>query len=397
MKKAVSTAWAALLGAGMMLSQAQPVLAQDVTIDGAPVVLQVTTADAAQGAEAGADAAVEGADVAAEGGEGVVADGQAAGSAAGGVVEKEVESFRLFGETQDGRMLIRTDGGDEYVSKDDLAAVLPELSLDGFPIMEETAALGQGTNGDDVKMLQQVLADLGYLEGDIDGSYGGGTAGAVSKFQEERGLEATGNADVYTMMLIRAIKVGIPESVTVSSKGFESPEEKFPQIVDNVDADLEAFMEPKWRWRFDEESQTGEIDPGIALGTFAVETPAIDKINGTAGIKLHVTKDEATGVYVLTPAIVVETESASRPYMQGAALKGSSTIKLEETETTGELSGITMYETSYIKLTPEALEALAAGEVESITLQGKNKSYDIAVSIDSENVKAFAESCEGLE
>jgi len=89
----------------------------------------------------------------------------------------------------------------------------------------------------------------------------------------------------------------------------------------------------------------------------------------------------------------VETESASRPYMQGAALKGGSTIKLEETETTGELSGITMYETSYIKLTPEALDALAAGEIESITLQGKNKSYDIAVSVDSENVKAFAEAC----
>ena len=390
MKKAVYTAWAAVIGAGMMLSQAQPVLAQDVTIDGAPVVLQVTTLDAAEGAEAGADAAaVEGTDAAAaEGSEGTVA---------GRVVEKEVESFRLFGETQDGRMLIRTDGGDEYVSKDDLAAVLPELSLDDFPVMEETAALGQGTNGDDVKMLQQVLADLGYLEGDIDGSYGGGTAGAVSKFQEERGLEATGNADVYTMMLIKAIKDGIPESVTVSSKGFESPEEKFPQIVDNVDADLEAFMEPKWRWRFDEETQTGEIDPGIVLGTFAVETPAIDKISGTAGIKLHVTRDEATGVYVLTPAIVVETESASRPYMQGSALKGGSTIKLEETETTGELSGITMYETSYIKLTPEALAALAAGEVESITLQGKNKSYDITVSVDSENVTAFAEACSGLE
>ena len=45
---------------------------------------------------------------------------------------------------------------------------------------------------------------------------------------------------------------------------------------------------------------------------------------------------------------------------------------------------------------PEALEALAAGEVKSITLQGKNKSYDVEVSVDGENVKAFAEACQGL-
>ena len=391
MKKSVYTVWAALLGAGMMLSQAQPVLAQDVTIDGAPVVLTVSAP--AEAAEEGALPA-EGGEVAAEGSEGTAADAQAAAATA----DKEVDSFRIFGETQDGRMLIRTDGGDEYISKDELSVLLPELALDGFPIMEETAALGQGSNGEEVITLQQVLTDLGYLEGDIDGSYGGGTAEAVSKFQEERGLDPTGNADIYTMMLIKAIDAGLEESVTVSSKGFESPEEKFPEIVENTAADLEAFMEPRWRWRFDEATQTGAIDPGIALGTFAVEAPAIDKISGTAAIKLRVTKDEATGVFALTPAIVVETESASRPYMQGAALNtdGSAAVRLEETETTGELNGITMYETSYIKLTPEAFEALAAGEVKSITLQGKNKSYDVDVNVDAENMKAFAEACEHI-
>lgn len=71
-------------------------------------------------------------------------------------------------------------------------------------------------------------------------------------------------------------------------------------------------------------------------------------------------------------------------------------------------NGITMYETSYIKLTPEALEALAAEEVGSITLQGKNKNYDVSVqgknkcydesvNADGENVKAFAEACGGIE
>ncbi len=387
MKKSGYTVWAALLGAGMVFAQAQTVLAQDVTLDGAPVVLTVSVAGAAEGTESAAPA--EGADAAAaEGGESAGAEGQAATT-----VDKEVESFRIFGATQDGRMLIRTDGGDEYISKDDLLAILPELNLEGFPIVEETSAFGQGTGGEEVIVLQQVLADLGYLEGDVDGSYGGGTAGAVSKFQGDRGLEPTGEADVYTMMLIKAIGAGLEESVTVSSGGFESPGEKFPQIADNTAADLEAFMEPKWRWSFDETTQTGAIDPRITLGSFAVETPAIDKISGSACIKLRAVKDEATGVFSLTPVIVVETESASRPYMQGATLNGASAIRLEDAETTGELNGITMHETGYIKLTPEALEALAGGEVTSITLQGKNKSYDVAVSLEGENVKAFAEAC----
>ena len=392
MKKSVYTTWAALLGAGMVFAQAQPVLAQDVTIDGAPVVLTVSGTGAGEGTEGAAPA--EGVDVTAEGGEGVAADGQAAAA----TVDKEVESFRIFGETQDGQMLIRTDGGDEYVSKDELSILLPELNLDGFPIVEETPVFGQGTRGEDVVMMQQVLADLGYLEGDIDGAYGGGTAEAVSKFQTDRGLEATGIADVYTMMLIKAIDTGLEESVTVSSKGFEFPEEKFPEIVENVDADLEAFMEPRWRWHFDELTQTGVIDPGIALGGFAVEAPAIDKISGSADIKLCVAKDEATGVFTLTPVIIVETESASRPYMQGATMNkgGSPVVRMEEAETTGELNGITMYETGYIKLTPEALDALAGGEITSITLQGKNKSYDVEVSLDGENVKAFAKACKEL-
>ena len=394
MKKSVYTAWAALLAAGMMLSQAQPVLAQDVTIDGAPVVLKISSANAGEETVDGAEEVIPEDAAVVES-----ADGAADGQASVATVDKEVENFRIFGETQDGQMLIRTDGGDEYISKDELSAMLPKLDLEGFPVMEETPAFGQGTRGDDVTMLQQVLADLGYLDGDIDGAYGGGTAEAVSKFQEEHGLEPTGEADIYTMMLVKAISDGIPESVTVSSKGFESPEEKFPEIAENTTANLEAFMEPRWRWHFDAETGTGMIDPGIALGTFVIESPAIDKISGSASIKLRATKEEATGVFALTPVIIVETESASRPYMQGATLNAedAASVKLEEAENTGELSGIMMYETSYIKLTPEALEALAGGKVTSITLQGKNKSYDVDVSLDGENVKAFAEACEGVE
>lgn len=59
-------------------------------------------------------------------------------------------------------------------------------------------ALEKGSKGADVKKLQQALIDQGFLDGKADGDYGNGTAGAVSRFQESVGLEATGAADEAT-------------------------------------------------------------------------------------------------------------------------------------------------------------------------------------------------------
>ena len=56
-----------------------------------------------------------------------------------------------------------------------------------------------GSYGTPVKDLQQRLADLNYLErSGVDGSYGNGTAKAVSSFQAAAGLEETGIADETT-------------------------------------------------------------------------------------------------------------------------------------------------------------------------------------------------------
>lgn len=358
-----------------------PVMAQDVSISGDPVTLNVMTK--AEGSDSAEDAQD---DESAE-------DGNTAGSA-----EKTVDHFRIFGQTQDGMMLIRTDSGDEYVSKDELTMLLPELELDAFPVVEEIQTAETGSRGENVETLQQVLAELGYLDGDVDGAYGSGTAEAVSKFQEDQGLDATGAADVYTMMLITAIHDGIEENVEVSSGGYKTPEEKFPGIVDNTDVDLAAFMEPTWRFRFDEETQTGVIDPGIELGSFAVETPAIDKISGDVSIMIRVSRDEATDTFVLIPVVAVETAGASRPYMQGAVLEGSRAAHLSVAESTGELNGITMSETSYIVLTESALNMFQNGDAEKIQLQGKNnKTYEVTLEAGKEELAVYAETCVGLE
>ena len=148
MKKVCSTALFAAL-AGSVLFGAQPALAQDVVIVGPPCIFNVLSS-----AEEDAE-----------------------------VTEKEVETFRIYGQVGDDLMLIATpdaeEGEEEYISKDELAGLLPDLELDKFPKKEEVQTFSQGANSEDVKFLQETLADLKFLDGEIDGAYGGGTAEAI--------------------------------------------------------------------------------------------------------------------------------------------------------------------------------------------------------------------------
>lgn len=65
-------------------------------------------------------------------------------------------------------------------------------------------SLSNGDRGDDVLKLQNRLYELGYLNDDRDGAFGGKTQTAVKKFQERAGLEATGIADHQTQSLLYA-------------------------------------------------------------------------------------------------------------------------------------------------------------------------------------------------
>ncbi|WP_136679347.1 peptidoglycan-binding domain-containing protein [Neptunomonas sp. XY-337] len=50
-----------------------------------------------------------------------------------------------------------------------------------------------------IKIIQQALADLGFLGGSVDGVYGDGTKDALGKFQESKGLVATRLPDQGTL------------------------------------------------------------------------------------------------------------------------------------------------------------------------------------------------------
>lgn len=68
--------------------------------------------------------------------------------------------------------------------------------------------LKNGSEGDQVKLLQSRLQSLGYYSGQIDGQFGPGTQGAVRTFQQQHGLDDDGvvGPDTSTMLYSDAAK-----------------------------------------------------------------------------------------------------------------------------------------------------------------------------------------------
>jgi len=78
---------------------------------------------------------------------------------------------------------------------------------------------GVGVNakeGVSVKAVQQVLADLGYAPGPVDGALGGATARAISAFQRDRKLAETGR---ITPELLRELKLVTGRELTKTAAG----------------------------------------------------------------------------------------------------------------------------------------------------------------------------------
>ena len=218
----------------------------------------------------------------------------------------------------------------------------------------------------------------------------------MRRFQEAHDLEITGTADTYTMMLITAVNEGLEDVIETSTKGYESAIEKFPEIADKTEADLEPFLGGRWHFQYDAFEEKGSIDPGIDFGNFEVESPEIDRIKGSLAIKVMINRDEDTKYFVPTPAIAVETTGAYRPYVQGAVLIGDGTVRLDGGKSSGRITGTILEESGYVPLNTEALELLASGSVHTVRLLGKNTSYDMEVNYDVEKMAACMEDCQAL-
>lgn len=76
---------------------------------------------------------------------------------------------------------------------------VPTINITPNP---EYKALQVGDRGDDVRAMQERLAEYGYMEGEIDGAYGNQTRRAVEKFQYQHGLSVDGIAGRHTLTVL---------------------------------------------------------------------------------------------------------------------------------------------------------------------------------------------------
>jgi len=76
-------------------------------------------------------------------------------------------------------------------------------------VMGAETALSVGDNSEAVVQLQESLISLGYLNGPADGDFGSMTAGAVQAFQDDYGLNTTGDADETTLSAIQDAQSGV--------------------------------------------------------------------------------------------------------------------------------------------------------------------------------------------
>lgn len=83
-------------------------------------------------------------------------------------------------------------------------AVQRALYAASAPAYEQYVSLAKGDAGIRVEDLQARLRKLGYLAEPVDGIYGSRTKAAVSLFQDEAGMKATGTASVKTIRALMA-------------------------------------------------------------------------------------------------------------------------------------------------------------------------------------------------
>ena len=186
-------------------------------------------------------------------------------------------------------------------------------------------ALRYGSQGEDVRELQQKLTELGYYSGRISGEFLEGSQNGIKQFQKNNGLEVTGVADARTQEALYAYgaigKTSSPAEPTpapVSGDAFYvvTDDENTP-IMPNAPvaysrtlkngmtkSDLVLQLQERMK-------QLGYYD-GPVSGNFMNKTlAAVKKIQNQNGIKATGTVDEETWNLIFnSPAIVMPNATA---------------------------------------------------------------------------------------
>ncbi len=119
-----------------------------------------------------------------------------------GVADSELQDM-----IRQGRILSKSDAPKvTNTPAPNLTNFLVDENEDGVRVADEpiafTKRLKSGSSGKLVKQVQERLLELGYYEGQVNGSYEKHTIRAVKKFQTQNGLDDTGVVDEETWNLI---------------------------------------------------------------------------------------------------------------------------------------------------------------------------------------------------
>ena len=87
---------------------------------------------------------------------------------------------------------------DDAIGAEDSSAPTPTPTPTPLPQVTPSRTLRYGTTGEDVKLLQNRLIELGYLKTMADGNFGAGTLNALKAFQKANGLSVDGVAGSQT-------------------------------------------------------------------------------------------------------------------------------------------------------------------------------------------------------
>jgi peptidoglycan L-alanyl-D-glutamate endopeptidase CwlK len=167
--------------------------------------------------------------------------------------------------------------------------------------------LENGSQGDDVKRLQQMLKDKGFYGGQVNGSFGPDTEAAVRAFQTSKHLDADGMAGVMTKAALGIIVPPGPDvtaSVTaamVMTMMHDTSRANVTVHLANVLAALRAqALGDRWMVLmalatiYAETGQFAPIPEGISRFNTSPDGEPFDLYDGRVGLGNHGKPDGAT-------------------------------------------------------------------------------------------------------
>ncbi|MBR3504478.1 MAG: peptidoglycan-binding protein [Clostridia bacterium] len=286
--------------------------------------------------------------------------------------EMSLDSFHLLARNEDGSFLIY-DGQILYsVSQEALnqAVVLPKKLAVGTLGSLET--LARGVMGENAAALQEGLMALGYLEGSADGNFGSGTEKAVAAFQKAMGLNATGEADEITQLLIQSLN-----EETLYIEGVIDPAVMFAPILGRTTVDLQPVMDSGMILVYDDIAGEGFITDGTTVRIDASGDTDLDKYELSLQFGL-LTRENGSEIELL-PVMKISCLCVRRPMMDEVTVKaGDARVTAAFEKLTVGLDGVYTVEEGVIILTDEMVDALAnASEGLKMRVTGTYHSFDL--------------------